>query len=68
MEFRCHLLCKGQTEGVATNMTIKTIRYVVVMTIFVAYVMLALCDIQEGRYRTGVVSSLFAVVTWLIFI
>lgn len=52
---------------VAANMTIKTIRFVVVMTIFVAYVLLALCDIKEGRYRIGCVSALFAMVTWLVF-
>lgn len=48
-------------------MTIKKIRYVLVMTIFAAYVILALCDIKEGRYRTGCVSALFAMVTWLVF-
>jgi len=48
-------------------MTIKMIRSVVVMTIFVAYVVLAVCDIKEARYRTGCVSGLFALVTWLVF-
>ena len=47
-------------------MTIKTIRFVMVLTLFTAYVILAICDIMEGRYRTGSVSALFALVTWLV--
>lgn len=46
---------------------IKTIRLAVVFTLIVAYVILAICDITNGRYRTGVVSGLFAAVTWLVF-
>jgi len=49
-------------------MTIKTVRFVMVMTLFAAYVVLALCDLKQGRYRTGCVSALFAAVTWLIFL
>lgn len=67
MTFECHFLSKGRTQVVATNMTLKTIRTVAVMTIFVAYVVLALCDIREGRIRIGIVSALFAVITWLVF-
>lgn len=48
-------------------MTIKTIRSAMVITIFTAYVVLAMCDFKEGRYRTGCVSALFAMVTWLVF-
>jgi len=46
---------------------IKTIRSLMLLTLIAAYVILALCDFREGRYRTGSVSVLFAVVTYLVF-
>lgn len=46
---------------------ITKIRSIMVITIFVAYIVLALCDLKEGIYRTGIVSGLFAAVTWLVF-
>jgi len=46
---------------------VKTIRFLALLTLIAAYVLLALCDFHEGRYRTGGVSLLFAVVTYLIF-
>ena len=48
-------------------MVIKTIRFAAVVLLLAAYIVLAVCDVKEGRYRTGIVSSLFAAVTWLIF-
>lgn len=47
--------------------TMKMVRSVMVVTLFVAYLILAVCDFKEGQWRTGVVSTLFAAVTWLIF-
>lgn len=48
-------------------LTTKTVRSVIVVILFTAYIVLAVCDIKAGNIRTGVVSALFAVVTWLIF-
>lgn len=48
-------------------LTTKTVRSIMVVTLFVSYLILAVCDFKEGQWRTGVVSSLFAAVTWLIF-
>lgn len=45
----------------------KTIRSIMLVTLIAAYVILALCDIKEGRFRTGVVSLLLAMVTYLVF-
>lgn len=45
----------------------KTIRFLMLLILIAAYVILALCDFYNGRYRTGGVSMLFAVVTWLVF-
>lgn len=49
-------------------LTIKTIRSVVVLTLIGAYVVLAICDFSQGRLRTGIVSTLFAIVTFVVFI
>ena len=49
-------------------MHIKEIRSMMVLILIAAYLILAVCDINEGRYRTGAVSVLFATVTWLIFL
>ena len=49
-------------------MQTKVIRSVIVIILIAAYSVLALCDFVDGRYRTGIVSALFAAVTWLIFI
>lgn len=38
-----------------------------VLTLVVAYIILAVCDFKQGKIRTGLVSTLFAAVTWLIF-
>jgi len=38
-----------------------------VVILIAAYVILAFCDISDGHFRTGVVSMLFAAVTWLVF-
>lgn len=48
--------------------TVKTIRVVVVYTLVAAYIILAICDFKEGKTRTGLVSTLFAAVTWLVFV
>lgn len=48
-------------------MTIKTVRFLMVFSLIAAYVILAICDLREGKFRTGFVSALFAAVTWLIF-
>lgn len=45
---------------------IKT-RVVLIVILIAAYLALALCDVKDGRYRTGFVSFLFALVTWLVF-
>jgi len=47
--------------------TLKTIRFLALLTLIAAYVLLALCDFSEQQYRTGGVSLLFAVATYLIF-
>lgn len=39
-----------------------------VIILIAAYLILALCDFREGRYRTGITSALFAMVTFVIFI
>jgi len=49
-------------------LTIKTIRSAMLITLIAAYIILAICDIREGRYRTGIVSTLFAIVTFVVFI
>ncbi len=46
----------------------RKIRLIMVITLIAAYLVLALCDLNEGRYRTGFVSALFALVTFVIFI
>jgi len=45
----------------------KMVRLLMLLILIAAYVILALCDLYEGRYRTGCVSMLFAVVTFLVF-
>ena len=45
----------------------EKVRFAMVVVLLAAYIVLALCDISEGKYRTGIVSGLFAVTTWLIF-
>lgn len=47
--------------------TIKTVRDGMVLIIFVSYIALAVFDVLEGEIRTGVISGLFAAVTWLVF-
>lgn len=46
---------------------VKTIRFLMLATLIAAYFVLAICDFHDGRHRTGCVSLLFAVVTWVIF-
>ena len=46
----------------------KTVRFIMLVTLIAAYIILALCDIKEGRFRTGVVSLLLAIVTCLVFL
>lgn len=48
-------------------MPTKKIRLVLILILITAYLALALCDVGAGRYRTGFVSFLFAMVTWLVF-
>ena len=48
-------------------MTAKKIRLAMVLVLITAYLVLAVCDLKEGKIRTGVVSVLFAAVTWLVF-
>lgn len=45
----------------------KKIRLAMVLVLIVAYLILAICDLKEGKFRTGIVSTLFAAVTWLVF-
>ena len=45
----------------------KHIRFAMVLVLIGAYLVLAICDLKDGKIRTGVVSGLFAMVTWLIF-
>lgn len=47
--------------------SIKTIRFLMLVLLIAAYVVLAACDFHEGRYRTGCVSTLFAIITYLVF-
>lgn len=49
-------------------LTIKTIRFAIVITLIAAYLILAICAFREGRYRMGITSTLFAIVTFVIFI
>ena len=48
-------------------MPAQKIRLVLIVILIAAYLALALCDVGDGRYRTGFVSFLFAMVTWLVF-
>ena len=54
----------GNSKG---GLKLKVIRAIAVFTLLAAYIVLAVCDFKEGQWRTGVVSTLFAAVTWLIF-
>lgn len=49
-------------------LTTKTIRSAMVIVLIAAYLVLAICDVKDGRYRTGIVSTLFAIVTFVIFV
>lgn len=48
-------------------MMFKTVRPFMVILLIGAYLILSICDFKEGNYKTGVVSALFAAVTWLVF-
>ena len=48
-------------------MVVKKIRLGMVLVLIAAYLVLAVCDLKEGNFRTGIVSILFAAVTWLVF-
>lgn len=45
----------------------KMLRFLMLVLLIGAYLVLAICDIKEGRFRTGAVSFLFAIVTYLVF-
>lgn len=46
---------------------VQMIRFVMVLILIAAYVVLAVCNCFDGQYRFGIVSALFATVTWLVF-
>ena len=48
-------------------MIIRKIRLAMVLVLIGAYLILAVCDLKDGNFRTGIVSVLFAAVTWLVF-